>query len=111
MKTTTALLQPSKKENKKLMVTVFHKDGSKKTIHFGGKGYSDFTRHKDKDRMKRYEIRHKSRENWNKAGIKTSGVWAKWMLWSKPSLTSAIRYTENKFNIKIKTTDSMKKYK
>ena len=31
----------------------------KKTVHFGANGMSDYTIHKDKDRMKRYLNRHK----------------------------------------------------
>ena len=99
--TTTAYLQ-SGTGQKKYKVTIFHKDGTKKTIQFGAKGYSDYTKHKDKDRMKRYENRHKHNENWNKSGINTAGFWSKWILWNKPSLTDSISHVEYKFNIIIK---------
>ena len=94
--TTTVYLQKSTRLTKKYMVTV---DG--KTIHFGAMGYSDYTKHKDPDRMKLYNNRHKTREDWSKAGIETAGFWAKWILWSKPSLKEAIAYTEDKFNLEI----------
>jgi len=81
---------------KKYMVEV---DG--KTIHFGANGMSDYTLHKDTERMHRYVNRHKSRENWNKSGIKTAGFWSKNILWNKPSLIASIRDTESKYNIKI----------
>jgi len=29
-----------------------------RTTHFGGEGYSDYTIHKDKERRRRYRIRH-----------------------------------------------------
>jgi hypothetical protein len=89
-------LKRSPKADKKFMVKV-----GNKTIHFGAKNYSDYTLHKDKDRMKRYENRHRSRENWKKSGIYTAGFWSKWILWSKPSLKSSIKHTEKRFKIKI----------
>lgn len=95
-------LRKSTRENYKYMVVIFHPNGTKKTVHFGASGYSDYTKHKDPDRMKRYDARHKTKENWNKSGINTAGFWSKWILWSKPSLKEAIDYTENKFNIIIK---------
>lgn len=97
----TAYLQKSKNPKKKYTVTVFKDDKKLKTIHFGATGYSDYTKHKDKYRMKLYDSRHKPRENWTKSGITTAGFWSKWILWSKPSLKEAINYTSKKFNIKI----------
>jgi len=73
-----------------------------KTVNFGAKGYSDYTIHKDEERMHRYENRHKKRENWKKSGINTAGFWSKWILWNKPSLIGSIKDTEKRFNIKIK---------
>ena len=97
----TVYLQKSTNPNKKYMVTLVQPDKKNKTIHFGASGYSDYTKHKDPDRMKKYDSRHKSREKWGKSGIKTAGFWSKWILWSKPSLKQAIDYTSTKFNIKI----------
>jgi glutaredoxin len=88
--------------NKKYKVTIIYPSGRRKTVQFGAKGYSDYTIHKDKDRMRRYEIRHRSRENWEKTGIETAGFWAKHLLWSSPSLREAIKRTSTKFNIIIK---------
>ena len=97
----TVYLQKSTNPNKKYMVTLVQPDKKNKTIHFGASGYSDYTKHKDSDRMKKYDSRHKSREKWGKSGIKTAGFWSKWILWSKPGLKQSIDYTSNKFNIKI----------
>ncbi len=97
----TAYLQKSSNAQKKFMVTLVDSNGRRKTIHFGASGYSDYTIHKDYERMKRYDARHSSREGWTKKSIRTAGFWAKWILWSKPSLNDAIRYTSNKFNLKI----------
>ena len=94
--------QKSTRNGKKYMVTIFNKGKKEKTVHFGADGYSDYTKHKDSLRMKKYEQRHKSRENWTKSGIKTAGFWSKWLLWSKPTLKGAITYTSKRFNLKIK---------
>lgn len=94
--TNVIILRKSKNPQKKFSVTI-----GNKTIHFGAKGYSDFTKHKDPDRMKRYENRHRSTENWTKFGIKTAGFWSKWILWNKPSLIASIKNTEKRFGVKI----------
>lgn len=68
-------------------------------VDFGGKGYSDYTIHKDPERKQRYMIRHQKRENWS--NIKTAGFWSRWLLWEKPSLTSAKKFIKLKFGISI----------
>ena len=98
---TVVYLQKSDKKDKKYKVTITS-ECKNKTVYFGASGYSDYTKHKDKERMERYNIRHRSRENWTKSGIKKAGFWSKWLLWSKPSLSSAKSYIEKKFNITIK---------
>jgi len=65
-----------------------------RTVHFGRKGCSDYTLHKDKARMKRYVIRHRRRENWGRSGQYTAGFWSRWLLWSRPSLRGAIARTQ-----------------
>ena len=79
--------------------TAFFQDGSR--VHFGRKGYSDYTIHKDPDRMKRYLTRHAKRENWGRSGAKTAGFWSRWLLWSEPSLQSARRRVEKVLGKKI----------
>jgi hypothetical protein len=91
------VIQKSTRPEKKYMVTI---DDSK-TIHFGAKNYSDYTKHKNKSRMLRYRNRHKSRENWGKSGIYSAGFWSLWILWNKPSFIDSIKDTEKRFNIKI----------
>lgn len=97
MKTDIYYIQPSNNKTKKWMVIL----PSGKIVHFGARGYSDYTIHKDYERMRRYETRHKSRENWKRSGISTAGFWSKWILWNKPSLMASIRDTEERFNIRI----------
>ena len=85
------LLQKSPKKDKKFRVTL--EDGKK--VDFGGKGYSDFTIHKDPERMKRYLSRHgRGNETWTKDGRDTAGFWSRWLLWSKPSLEEAKKLNE-----------------
>ena len=93
----TFILMKSDKKEKKWMII----HGEKK-IHFGQKGFSDFTLHKDPKRKKNYIARHEKREDWNKSGINTAGFWAKHLLWNKPDLKESIKDTEKNFNIKIK---------
>lgn len=90
-------LRKSTKAGKKYMVRI---DG--KTVHFGAKGMSDYTKHKDKERKQRYENRHKRNENWKKSGIKTAGFWSKWLLWNKPSITASKRDISKRFNVSFK---------
>ena len=65
-----------------------------RTVHFGAKGYSDYTIHKDATRMKRYVIRHRRRENWGRTGMYTPGFWSRWLLWSRPTLRGAVAKTQ-----------------
>lgn len=90
------ILEKSKVSTKKFAAII-----GNKTVNFGAKGYSDYTIHKDEERMHRYENRHKKRENWKKSGITTAGFWSKWILWNKPSFNASIKDTERRFNIKI----------
>lgn len=74
----------------------------KKMVHFGAKGYSDYTIHGDYERMKRYITRHRARENWTFKGRHTPGFWSRWLLWSDPNLKKAIKITEEKLGEKIR---------
>ena len=59
-------IKPSK-NNKKKYTAIFYENGKKKkTTHFGAGGMSDFTKHGDEDRKKRYLDRHRKNENWDK---------------------------------------------
>jgi hypothetical protein len=49
----TIILQKSRSPHKKFMVTL-----DSTNVNFGAKGYSDYTKHKNKSRMRRYENRH-----------------------------------------------------
>lgn len=74
-------------------------DGPK--VNFGRKGYSDYTIHKDRERMKRYLTRHRKRENWTRSGARTAGFWSRWLLWSEPNFQAALRRTQKVLGRKI----------
>lgn len=91
-----------KSGDKKFSAVFFDKEGKKmKTVRFGQLGASDYTIHKNLDRMKRYVVRHEKREDWTRAGKYTAGFWSKHLLWSKPSFTDALKLTEKKLGQKI----------
>jgi len=89
-------LSKSDKSDKKYKVKV-----NEKTIHFGAKGMSDYTKHKDPKRKENYTARHAKRENWNKSGLDTAGFWSKNLLWNKPTITDSIKDIEKRFNVNI----------
>jgi hypothetical protein len=64
---------------------------------FGAKGMSDFTKHKDPERKKRYMTRHSKRENWNSP--KTPGALSRWILWNKDSFRKSIADYKKKFKL------------
>lgn len=90
-------IRRSHKQEKK-WDAVFDKDGREKVVSFGQRGYSDFTKHKDRTRRSRYIKRHSGMgESWNKAD--TPGALSRWILWNKPSLKSSIADFKRKFNL------------
>ena len=95
------VITKSKKPDKKYDARI---DGTK-TVSFGQKGASDFTKHKNTDRKERYIDRHKAREDWTKSGAKTAGFYSKHVLWNKPTLKESIDDINKRFkdlNIKMK---------
>jgi len=93
-----AKLTRSDNPKKKYKVVVESGD-RKKTIHFGAAGMSDYTRHRDDERKKRYIDRHRKRENWNDPF--TAGYWSKNILWNKKTVRASIANTERTKNINI----------
>ena len=95
------VITKSKKPDKKYDARI---DGTK-TVSFGQKGASDFTKHKNTDRKERYIDRHKKNEDWTKSGVKAAGFWSKNLLWNKPTLKESIDDINKRFknlNIKMK---------
>jgi len=111
------LLRKSPKSNKKYRVTL----PSGSHVDFGGKGYSDYTIHKNPLRMRLYVQRHggsvppptgnvqtkllkvtkSNKEDWSLKGVNTAGFWSRWLLWSYPSMSSAKSFMKKKFGLDI----------
>ena len=86
------VISPSDKPNKKFEARI----DDRKSIHFGAKGMSDFTIHKDPERKERYLQRHKGMgEDWSNP--LTAGFYATNILWNKPTITESIRDTNRRF--------------
>ena len=89
----------STRAQKKYMVRV-----GNVTVHFGAKGYDDYTSHKDEERKKLYLTRHAKREDWTLEGVRTAGFWARWLLWNKRTVPESIHDVSKRFNLRIKAT-------
>lgn len=70
-----------------------------KTIMFGDNRYEDYTQHKNKERKRKYMIRHFQNEDWN--DIYTKGFWSKNLLWNKPTIEQSIADIEKKYGVII----------
>jgi len=71
-------------------MAVFRLDtGRTKTIHFGAKGYDDFTTTGDEARKALYIKRHEARED--HTNPLTAGALARWVLWNKPTIKASIQ--------------------
>jgi hypothetical protein len=96
-----AVISTSPLKTKKYKVIIYDKnEDKKKTIHFGAKGYEDFTIHKNNERKYRYIDRHKKKEDWQDPF--TAGFWALHTLWNKPTLQGSLNDIKRNFDIKIK---------
>ena len=85
------VISRSDKPDKKFEARI---DG-KKSIHFGSRGMSDFTIHKDTERKHRYLQRHSKNEDWNNP--LTAAFYATNLLWNKETLAESIRDTNRRF--------------
>lgn len=93
------IFKKSNIEGKKY-TALFYDDNNKKikTTHFGSSGMSDYTKHRDEDRKKRYLQRHRARENWN--DYKSAGSLSRYILWNKKTLKESIIDYKKRFNLK-----------
>jgi hypothetical protein len=97
-----ARLLKSGRLNKKYLVQIRDNKGKIKSVHFGDSRYSDFTKHKDEKRKKKYLDRHETREDWSMKGVKTAGFWSRWLLWNRPSIMESISDINRRFYNQIK---------
>lgn len=81
-------IQKSSKPQKKLeAIFINRKTGKKKSTHFGAKGYSDYTVHKDKERRDRYIKRHakdlKTKDATRAGFLSMYILWGRYTNWRK----------------------------
>lgn len=91
-------IKKSTKEGKKLMAIFTLENGKTRTTHFGSAGMSDYTKHKDDERKKKYLARHRKNENWN--APMTAGALSRWILWNKKSMAASISDYKKRFKLK-----------
>ena len=98
-----------------------------RTVDFGARGFSDYTKHKTPSRMRSYVLRHGGRipkriiaerdpkkiqnlmltvnisdkENWKMSGVDTAGFWSRWYLWSFPTIDGVKKFMSKAFNLDI----------
>ena len=94
------VISDSERAGKKLQATV-----GGRVVHFGAAGMSDYTKHQDPERKRRYLARHREREDWTRSGVETPGFYAKHVLWNKPSIKQSVadlnrRYRSIEFVLK-----------
>ena len=92
------IIKKSTNPEKKYMA-IFYDDSKKKvkTTHFGAAGMSDYTKHKDPERKKRYLARHKARENWN--NYMSAGSLSRYILWGEPAFRKSVNKYKERFNL------------
>jgi len=87
--------------DKKFKAVLTGPKGKKKTIHFGAKGMSDYTIHKDPKRKARYLARHNpkaTKERWDLPA--TAGALSRWILWNKTSYNESLKDYKKRFKLK-----------
>jgi hypothetical protein len=90
--------QSTRAGKKKMAVFTDSSNGRKKTTHFGAAGMSDYTIHKDRERMNRYLNRHRKRENWD--DYTSAGSLSRWILWNKTSYSASVADYKRRFGLK-----------
>ena len=91
-------VRPSRNPAKKWDATFETAEGRTKTTSFGARGMSDYTKHKDVTRRKRYLARHgKMHEDWTDPV--TAGALSRWILWNKPSFAASLADYKRRFHL------------
>ncbi len=80
------VIQKSKNKDKKYDAII----DNKRVVSFGAAGYSDYTKHQDKERKQRYITRHKKNEDWGISGVNTAGFCSKNLHGQGESLAKSI---------------------
>lgn len=84
---TPLTLYSSKLKGKRYTIYVPKGNRSMK-IDFGSSDHDNYTIHKDPERKRLYQIRHK---NDHISDPYSAGFWSWWVLWNKPSLHDSLK--------------------
>ena len=84
-------------DGKHKLTAVFDNDGRTKTVHFGAKGYDDFTITHDTEQRDRYRKRHEKDLKTNDPT--KAGYLSYYTLWNKPTLAASIADYKKRFNL------------
>lgn len=96
-------IEESTRPEKKLQAVFVGAGGALRTVHFGARGYGDFIQYSQRSaalgRAKRaaYIARHGAVESWTRPD--TASTLARYILWEKPSLRTAIVSFKAKFGV------------
>lgn len=100
-------IRPSRSKGKKYDAVFSSKDAKSgppsgksttKTVSFGAAGMSDYTKHRDKERKRRYIARHRANENWDDP--LSAGALSRYILWNKPTIAASIKDYKRRFKLK-----------
>jgi len=91
------VIKKSTNKDKKYMAIFYDGEKKVKTTHFGASGMSDYTKHNDDARKKRYLDRHRANENWN--DYMSAGSLSRWILWNKKTLSASIADYKSRFKL------------
>ena len=91
-------------DGKAKYIATFEENGRTKTTKFGAKGYKDFTIYSKTEgkaeadmRRKAYIARHSATEDFTNPT--TAGALSRYILWEKPTVSSAITAYRKRFSI------------
>jgi hypothetical protein len=91
-------IRRSHRPDKKWDAIFIMNTGREKVVPFGARGMSDYTKHKNATRKKRYIQRHSGMgEHWNRPD--TPGALSRWILWHKPSFKESVADFKRKFRV------------
>jgi hypothetical protein len=89
-------IKPSTRADKKMMA-IFLGDSGEHIVHFGAKGYEDYTTSLSEVKKEAYIKRHQVRENFNSPY--TAGALSRWILWNKPTIKASITDYKKRFKL------------
>lgn len=98
-------LYPSTVKGKRY--TVYVPKGNKQVkVDFGSSEHDNYTIHKDIERKRLYQIRHK---NDHINDPYSAGFWSWWVLWNKPSLSDSFKEATSLYHERLGQSPSLRR--